>query len=117
MLQINKVTNVSAPSYNPGSEHAPRLLALTLTDGHASCNAVEMVPLSVFRCVCACVCVCVCGWVRARRGGDPHVRARVSVLCENRVSPVPVLLVHVTAKERSVSNRLRASARSTSLSQ
>lgn len=42
ILQVQKIRNVSAPKDNEESQAAPRLLKLTLTDGHNSCSGVEM---------------------------------------------------------------------------
>ena len=44
-LQVTKIRNVSAPKSNEESHAAPRMLKLTLTDGHATCHAVEVAKL------------------------------------------------------------------------
>ena len=44
VLQINKIRNVSAPKINEDSSVAPRMIKLTLSDGHNSVQAVEMQP-------------------------------------------------------------------------
>jgi tudor domain-containing protein 3 len=49
VVQINKVSNASAPSYNQSSEHAPRMLSLTLSDGHTTCSALEVAPIPTLR--------------------------------------------------------------------
>ncbi len=41
MLQIVKMRNVSAPTDNQDSQHAPRMVRIELTDGHSRCTAVE----------------------------------------------------------------------------
>ena len=41
VLQVSKVRNVSAPTYNQTSEHAPRMLTLFLTDGKKNLQCVE----------------------------------------------------------------------------
>ena len=40
--QVQKVRNVAAPKANEGSQAAPRMLKLTLTDGVSSVNAIEL---------------------------------------------------------------------------
>lgn len=42
VLQIQKIRNVSAPKSNEDSQTAPRMLKLTLTDGHSTCQAIEV---------------------------------------------------------------------------
>lgn len=42
VLQIQKIKNVSAPKAKENSSVAPRMLKLTLTDGHTSCQAIEI---------------------------------------------------------------------------
>ncbi|KAE8751973.1 hypothetical protein FOCC_FOCC001136 [Frankliniella occidentalis] len=42
VVQLQKARNVSAPKANEESGAAPRMLKLTLTDGHSTCHAVEM---------------------------------------------------------------------------
>ncbi|XP_021916755.1 tudor domain-containing protein 3 isoform X3 [Zootermopsis nevadensis] len=42
VVQIQKIRNVSAPKANEESRAAPRMLRLTLTDGHSCCQAVEL---------------------------------------------------------------------------
>lgn len=42
VLQIQKIRNVSAPRANEDSQTAPRMLKLTLTDGHSTCQAIEV---------------------------------------------------------------------------
>lgn len=42
VLQIQKVRNTAAPKAKENSQAAPRMLKLTLTDGHSYCQAVEM---------------------------------------------------------------------------
>lgn len=37
--------NVSAPKAKPQSQTAPRMLKLSLTDGHTNCQAIEMKPI------------------------------------------------------------------------
>jgi tudor domain-containing protein 3 len=49
VVQINKVSNASAPSYNQSSEHAPRMLSFTLSDGHTTCSALEVAPIPTLR--------------------------------------------------------------------
>ena len=44
-MQVSKIRNVSAPKSNEESHAAPRMLKITLTDGHASCHAVEVAKL------------------------------------------------------------------------
>lgn len=44
VLQLLKVKNVSAPTENQGSGHAPRMLKLQLTDGHTKCFGLELDP-------------------------------------------------------------------------
>uniref|UniRef100_A0A1Y1NI80 Survival of motor neuron-related-splicing factor 30 n=2 Tax=Photinus pyralis TaxID=7054 RepID=A0A1Y1NI80_PHOPY len=46
VLQIQKIKNVSAPKNKENSSVAPRMLKLTLTDGHTSCQAVEISYIS-----------------------------------------------------------------------
>ena len=41
VLQVTRMRNVSAPSDNQTSSHAPRMLRIELTDGHARCSAIE----------------------------------------------------------------------------
>ncbi|CAG2196770.1 TDRD3 [Mytilus edulis] len=48
VLQIQKIRNVAAPKDNEESQGAPRLLKLTLTDGHLNCNGVETEKLDKF---------------------------------------------------------------------
>ncbi|XP_062582280.1 tudor domain-containing protein 3-like isoform X2 [Saccostrea cucullata] len=45
VLQIQKIRNVTAPKDNEESNYAPRMLKLVLTDGQATCNALEMEKL------------------------------------------------------------------------
>jgi hypothetical protein len=40
---------VSAPKANEESRAAPRMLKLTLTDGHTSCQAVELESVQALR--------------------------------------------------------------------
>lgn len=42
IVQIHKIRNVSAPKANEESKHAPRMLKLTLHDGHVSCPGIEI---------------------------------------------------------------------------
>lgn len=42
VLQILKLKNVSASKAKPNSQTAPRMLKLSLTDGHTNCQAVEI---------------------------------------------------------------------------
>lgn len=42
MVQLQKVRNVSAPKANEESGAAPRMLKVTLTDGHSTCHALEI---------------------------------------------------------------------------
>lgn len=42
ILQIQKIRNIAAPKSKEESQAAPRMLKLTLTDGHTSCQAVEI---------------------------------------------------------------------------
>lgn len=42
VLQVQKIRNISAPKDNEDSQAAPRLLKLTLTDGHTTCSGVEI---------------------------------------------------------------------------
>lgn len=42
MLQIHKVRNIGAPKTNEDSQIAPRMLKLTLTDGHTFCQGIEL---------------------------------------------------------------------------
>ena len=42
VLQIQKVRNVTAPKANEESQHAPRMLKITLTDGFNSITVLEM---------------------------------------------------------------------------
>lgn len=42
VVQLQKVRNVSAPKANEESQAAPRMLKVTLTDGHSTCHAVEI---------------------------------------------------------------------------
>ena len=44
-LQVTKIRNVSAPKSNEGSQAAPRMLKITLSDGHTCCHAVEVAKL------------------------------------------------------------------------
>eukprot|EP00041_Stephanoeca_diplocostata_P018610 m.390681 g.390681 ORF g.390681 m.390681 type:complete len:163 (+) comp21062_c0_seq1:169-657(+) len=44
VLQILKVKNISAPTDNQKSDHAPRMLRVHMTDGHTKCYGVEMNP-------------------------------------------------------------------------
>lgn len=46
VLQVQKVRNVAAPKANEDSQAAPRMLKLTLTDGHSYCQAIEVNPVS-----------------------------------------------------------------------
>ncbi|XP_052077918.1 tudor domain-containing protein 3-like [Mytilus californianus] len=48
VLQIQKIRNVAAPKDNEESQGAPRLLKLTLTDGHLNSNGVETEKLDKF---------------------------------------------------------------------
>ena len=41
VLQVTRLRNVSAPSDNQTSNHAPRMLRIELTDGHSRCSAIE----------------------------------------------------------------------------
>ncbi|KAF5284577.1 hypothetical protein FQR65_LT02403 [Abscondita terminalis] len=50
ILQIQKIKNISAPKANPNSQAAPRMLKLTLTDGHTNCQAVEISNLNFLSC-------------------------------------------------------------------
>lgn len=43
---MQKVRNVAAPKANEDSQAAPRMLKLTLTDGHSFCQAIEINPIS-----------------------------------------------------------------------
>lgn len=49
VLQIKKIELISAPSYNPESEAAPRMLKLTLTDGKTICFAIEFESIPKIR--------------------------------------------------------------------
>lgn len=49
-MQIQKIRNVSAPKANEESQAAPRMLKLTLTDGHNFCQAIEILPISSLSC-------------------------------------------------------------------
>jgi len=49
VVQIQKIRNVSAPKANEESRTAPRMLKLTLTDGHTSCQAVELESIPALR--------------------------------------------------------------------
>jgi tudor domain-containing protein 3 len=42
VLQVMKIRNVAAPKSNEDNHAAPRMLKMTLTDGHANCHAVEL---------------------------------------------------------------------------
>ncbi|XP_071087007.1 tudor domain-containing protein 3-like isoform X2 [Haliotis cracherodii] len=42
VLQLMKLRNISAPKENEESQTAPRLLRLSLTDGHINCTAIEI---------------------------------------------------------------------------
>ncbi|CAI9734462.1 domain-containing 3 [Octopus vulgaris] len=42
VLQIQKIRNVSAPKEHEESQAAPRLLKLSLTDGHCTCYGIEL---------------------------------------------------------------------------
>uniref|UniRef100_A0A1B6DJ63 Tudor domain-containing protein 3 n=1 Tax=Clastoptera arizonana TaxID=38151 RepID=A0A1B6DJ63_9HEMI len=42
IVQIQKISNISAPKANEESRAAPRFLKLLLTDGHIVCHAVEL---------------------------------------------------------------------------
>lgn len=46
---MQKVRNVSAPKANEESQGAPRMLKITLTDGHTNCLAVEMEQIASLR--------------------------------------------------------------------
>lgn len=46
VLQIQKIRNVTAPKVNEESNLAPRMLKLTLTDGHVTCYALEILRIS-----------------------------------------------------------------------
>ncbi|KAF2880973.1 hypothetical protein ILUMI_25189 [Ignelater luminosus] len=46
VLQIQKIRNVSAPKSKEDSQAAPRMLKLILTDGHTSCQAIEISNIS-----------------------------------------------------------------------
>ncbi|CAC5357205.1 TDRD3 [Mytilus coruscus] len=48
VLQIQKIRNVAAPKDNEESQGSPRLLKLTLTDGHLNSNGVETEKLDKF---------------------------------------------------------------------
>lgn len=50
VLQISKVRNASAPKANQDSQAAPRMLKLTLTDGHSFCQGVELSTISSISC-------------------------------------------------------------------
>lgn len=50
VLQIVKVTNVSAPKANEDSSVAPRLLKIMLTDGHIICSALDLGNLKCIDC-------------------------------------------------------------------
>ncbi|XP_041358609.1 tudor domain-containing protein 3-like [Gigantopelta aegis] len=41
VLQVQKLRNIAAPKENEHSQTAPRLLKLTLTDGHMTCIGIE----------------------------------------------------------------------------
>lgn len=49
VVQIQKIRNVSAPKANEESRAAPRMLKLTLTDGHNCCQAVELESIPALR--------------------------------------------------------------------
>ena len=51
VVQIQKIRNVSAPKANEESRSAPRMLKLTLTDGHTCCQAVELESIPSLRLV------------------------------------------------------------------
>lgn len=42
VLQVMKIRNVTAPKENEESQTAPPMLRVSLTDGHTSCNALDM---------------------------------------------------------------------------
>ena len=46
---MQKIRNVSAPKANEESQGAPRMLKLSLTDGHANCQAVEIEQIASLR--------------------------------------------------------------------
>ncbi|KAH1028122.1 hypothetical protein HUJ05_001515 [Dendroctonus ponderosae] len=45
VLQIQKIRNISAPKAKEGSQAAPRMLKITLTDGESYIQAIEMAPI------------------------------------------------------------------------
>ena len=49
VLQVQKLRNVSAPKANEDSNHSPRLLKVQLTDGHLTCNGLEMASIPNLR--------------------------------------------------------------------
>lgn len=46
VVQIQKIRNVSAPKANEESNHAPRMLKLTMHDGKSTCIGLETSPIS-----------------------------------------------------------------------
>ena len=42
VVQIVKVRNVTAPKENEESHFAPPMLRISITDGHTTCNALDM---------------------------------------------------------------------------
>ena len=49
MLQVQKLRNIAAPKENENSQTAPRLLKVTLTDGHMTCVGIETENLKNIR--------------------------------------------------------------------
>ena len=45
LLQVSSARNISAPSIRQHDQQHPRMLGVTLTDGHAKCQAVEYSPI------------------------------------------------------------------------
>ncbi|XP_033127516.1 tudor domain-containing protein 3-like isoform X2 [Anneissia japonica] len=45
VLQVLKVRNIAAPKINEGSTFAPRMIKVSLTDGHTTCTALEVEPI------------------------------------------------------------------------
>lgn len=46
VVQIQKIRNVSAPKANEESNHAPRMLKLTMHDGKSTCIGLETSPIN-----------------------------------------------------------------------
>lgn len=50
VLQIQKIRNVTAPKINESSNAHPKLLKLTLTDGHTTINCLDLSKNPILRC-------------------------------------------------------------------